>query len=148
MIRPATNADIPAIVRLSATMHSESRYRSLPFNGIKWAEMLRHLIAAPESMVAVAEVHGEVIGAIAGIITDHYFADTRIAYEFGLYVAPEHRGGRSGYQLAKEYIEWAKSCGVEQIDMGITTGIHTERTGALYERLGLVNVGVVYSFGG
>lgn len=147
MIRPATKQDIPEIVRLSETMHQESRYRTLPYNGDKFARLMARLIDSPAGMVAVAERDGQIIGAIAGVVTDHYFADATISYELGLYVEKAHRGTLAGYRLAKEYIDWAKSQGVDQVDMGITTGIDEERTGRMYERLGLHHVGIVFSGG-
>lgn len=147
MIRPARSADIPEIIRLSEIMHQESRYRTLPYNGVKFAALLRQLIDSPAGMVAVAEKNGDIVGAIAGMVTDHYFADATISYELGLYVEKAHRGTMAGYRLAKEYIDWAKEKGADQIDMGITTGIDEERTGQLYERLGLQHVGIVFSGG-
>ncbi|SMG60161.1 GNAT family N-acetyltransferase [Cedecea sp. NFIX57] len=147
MIRPAGISDIPEVIRLSETMHQESRYRELPYSGQKFAALLRRLIDSPDGMVAVAEKNGRIVGAIAAVITEHYFADAHISYELGLYVEKAHRGTLAGYRLAKEYIEWAKSKGVDQIDMGITTDIDEERTGKMYERLGLKHVGIVFSGG-
>lgn len=147
MIRPAGYRDIPDILRLSAEMHLESRYRTLPYSSDKFAALLRRLIDSPDGMVAVAEKDGQIVGTIAAVITEHYFADAHISYELGLYVEKAHRGTLAGYRLAKEYIGWARSKGVDQIDMGITTGIDEERTGRMYERLGLKHVGIVFSGG-
>lgn len=147
MIRPANSTDIPEIIRLSETMHQESRYRTLPYNGRKFAALLRRLIDSPEGMVAVAEKDSQIIGAIAAVVTEHYFADALISYELGLYVEKAHRGTLAGYRLAKEYINWATAKDVDQIDMGITTGIDEERTGRMYERLGLQHVGIIFSGG-
>lgn len=147
MIRRAQHADIPEIIRLSETMHMESRYRALPYNGAKFAGLLRGLIDTDSGLVVVAEKDGGLIGAIAGMVTDHFFADAKIAYEFGLYVEPAQRGTLAGYRLAKAYIDWATEQGADQIDMGITTGIAEERTGKMYERLGLKHVGIIFSGG-
>jgi GNAT superfamily N-acetyltransferase len=147
MIRPAGFRDIPEIIRLSETMHQESRYRDLPYSGQKFSALLRRLIDSPSGMVAVAEKDGQIVGAVAAVITEHYFADANISYELGLYVEKAHRGTLAGYRLAKEYITWARSKGVDQIDMGITTGIDEDRTGRMYERLGLKHVGIVFSGG-
>ena len=145
MIRPATHSDVPEVVRLAATMHLESRYHDLPFNGQKFSALVRRLIDNTAGMVAVAERDGEIIGAIAGLVTEHYFSDALVSYEFGLYVLPEHRGTLAGYRLAKTYVAWARERGATVIDMSITTGITTERTGQIYERLGLVQTGVIFS---
>jgi len=147
MIRRAQKSDIPEIIRLSETMHMESRYRTLPYNGAKFADLIGKLIANSDGLVVVAEKDGQLIGAIAGMVVENYFADARIAYEFGLYVEPAQRGTLAGYRLAKSYVDWATEKGADQIDMGITTGITEERTGKMYERLGLKHVGIIFSGG-
>jgi GNAT superfamily N-acetyltransferase len=53
-----------------------------------------------------------------------------MAFEYGLFVAPEHRGGSAGPRLARAFIEWSKEHGAAVINMGITTGVHAERTGS------------------
>jgi hypothetical protein len=85
----------------------------------------------------VAEKDGAVIGWLAGGIAEQWFSRQLMAFEYGLFIAPEHRGGTAGPRLAKAFITWAEEHGAAIINMGITTGVHEERTGDLYSRLGL-----------
>lgn len=146
MIRNATAGDIPALIELGARMYLESRYaETSPFDEQKCAELARHLIAAPGGCVLVAEHGGHVIGWMAGGIAEQWFSRKLAAFEYGLFIAPEHRGGSAGPRLAKTFIAWAADHGAAVINMGITTGVHEERTGAMYERLGLSRTGLLYS---
>lgn len=146
MIRNATAGDIPALIELGARMYLESRYaETSPFDEQKCAELAQHLIAAPGGCVLVAERDSQVIGWLAGGIAEQWFSRKLMAFEYGLFIAPEHRGGSAGPRLAKTFIAWAADNGAAVINMGITTGVHEERTGAMYERLGLSRTGLLYS---
>ena len=146
MVRNATAGDIPALIELGARMYIESRYsQNSPFDEEKWAELARSVIASPAGCVLVAEKEGVVIGWMAGGVAEQWFSHQLMAFEYGLFVAPEHRGGTAGPRLAKAFITWAKEHGAALINMGITTGVHEERTGEMYSRLGLKRSGLLYS---
>ena len=146
MVRNATAGDIPALIELGARMYIESRYsQNSPFDEEKCAELARSVIASPAGCVLVAEKEGGVIGWMAGGIAEQWFSHQLMAFEYGLFVAPEHRGGTAGPRLAKAFITWAKEHGAALINMGITTGVHEERTGEMYSRLGLKRSGLLNS---
>ncbi|MDA5498007.1 GNAT family N-acetyltransferase [Yersinia aleksiciae] len=145
MIRPATMDDIPALVALGARMHCESRYVTFPYDEDKCAALAVSLINAEFGVVLVAEESGQIVGWVAGGIGEQYFSYERMAFEYGVFIDAEHRGGTAGYRLVKAFIEWAKNHGARVINMGVTTGVHEERTGELYQRLGLARTGSLYS---
>ncbi|HDL7723246.1 TPA: GNAT family N-acetyltransferase [Yersinia enterocolitica] len=145
MIRPATIDDIPALVALGARMHRESRYVTFSFDEDKCAALAVSLINAEFGVVLVVEESDQLVGWVAGGIGEQYFSHERMAFEYGVFIAMEHRGGTAGYRLVKAFIEWAKNHGARVINMGITTGVHEERTGELYQRLGLARTGSLYS---
>lgn len=146
MIRNATAGDIPALIELGTLMYLESRYsENSPFDADKCAELAQNLIYSPSGCVLVAEKDGQIIGWLGGGIAEQFFSHQLMAFEYGLFVAPEHRGGSAGPRLARAFIDWSKEHGAAVINMGITTGVHAERTGQLYSRLGLQQTGLLYS---
>ncbi|HDL7643635.1 TPA: GNAT family N-acetyltransferase [Yersinia enterocolitica] len=146
MIRNATAGDIPALIELGARMYIESRYsQNSPFDEGKCADLARSLISSPGGCLLVAEKDDVVIGWLAGGIAEQWFSRQLMAFEYGLFIAPEHRGATAGPRLAKAFIAWAEDHGAVLINMGITTGVHEERTGDLYSRLGLHRSGLLYS---
>lgn len=146
MVRNATAGDIPALIELGTRMYLESRYsQNSPFDADKCAELARSLINSPAGCVLVAEKDDQVIGWLGGGIAEQWFSRQLMAFEYGLFIAPEYRGGSAGPRLARAFIGWAKDHGAALINMGITTGVHEDRTGELYSRLGLHRSGLLYS---
>jgi GNAT superfamily N-acetyltransferase len=128
MIRHATHSDINALLPLAAAMHAESRFHALDFDQNKMRALFEHLV-------------------LAGGLAQDFFGNTVAAFEYGVYVAPTRRGSMDGVRLVKTYLAWARGRGAVYINMGVTTGVTTDRTGALYERLGARKVGDLYSWG-
>jgi hypothetical protein len=57
----------------------------------------------------VAEQDSLPIGLIAGLLTPHFFnPETKVLAELFWWVQEEHRGGRAGYLLFKEFVEIGK----------------------------------------
>ncbi|EHD22077.1 MULTISPECIES: GNAT family N-acetyltransferase [Brenneria] len=145
MIRHATIEDIPALVLLGMRMHAESNYQKISFNAEKCAGLADQLITSQYGVVLVAETGGQIIGWMAGGVAPFWFSHDRMAFEYGVFIDAEHRGGSAGYRLVKAFIGWAKGHNAVEIRMGITTGVHEERTGDLYQKLGLKRTGLLYS---
>lgn len=145
MIRHATAGDIPALIELGTRMYLESRYASGAFDADKCAALAKQLIDVDAGIVLVAEQGGQLIGWLGGGIGEQWFSHSLMAFEYGLFIAPEHRGGSAGPRMVKAFLAWAKDNGAALVNMGITTGVHEARTGEMYERLGLSRVGSLYS---
>lgn len=144
MIRPATHDDIDRLTELGEMMHVESRFARLPLDRAKVRALFAHLIESPDGLLIVSEKDGDIIGGFAGYIVEHYFAHTKVASDFGLFIAPEFRGGMSAPRLLKAYVDWAKEKGAAMIQAGITTGVHVEASTALYQRLGFKPAGALF----
>lgn len=144
MIRPATQADIGTLLQLAEAMHVESKWRVMNFDLDKTAALFTHLINSPTGCVLVAEREGEVIGGMAGWCDEHFFSRDKFAGEFGVFVQPGRRGGMAAARLLRAFRAWAIDAGAAMIEVGITTGVHVERSAQLYEALGFQRTGVVF----
>ena len=147
MIRHATLADVERLAELARDMHAESRFRELNFNLDKVVVLFAGLVEEENGLLLAAERDGDLVGFVAGGIGEDYFGDDRFSFEYGVYVAPAHRGSMAGPHLAREFLRWSDERGARYKNMAISTDITTDRTGALYERLGGKNVGNLYSWG-
>lgn len=147
MIRAATHADMGSMLLLAELMHAESSYRAHPFAIDKMASLFSGLINGAGCLF-VSTTEGQVRGVMAGYCEESWFTPAKVAGEYGLYVAPEHRGGRHAVGLVNAFRTWATEQGADLIQMGITTGITTERTAELYERLGFRRCGVIFEYEG
>lgn len=144
MIRPATHDDIDRLVILGEEMHVESRFARLPLDVDKVRALFAHLIESQDGLLLVSEKDGEIIGGFAGYVAEHYFSRTKVACDFGLFIAHEHRGGMSAPRLMKAYAAWAKEHGAKMIQAGITTGVHVDESSRLYQALGYRQVGALF----
>ncbi|MCY1197248.1 hypothetical protein D9M72_86100 [compost metagenome] len=147
MIRTATADDIVPTVALAQAFHNETAYASTEFAPAKVTALFEGLIAEERGLLLVAEEGGERIGFLAGGIGEDYFGDGLFAFEYGVYVVPARRGGMAGPRLVQHFLRWSDDLGIRRKHMAISTGIATERTGALYEHLGATNSGALYSWG-
>lgn len=132
-----------AAVRLGGDMWSESAvYASLPRSVDKMIEFAYHMRADPMSFFGVAvddsdTCHGFMIGSLA----EYGFSDACFAYDRLLYVAPTMRGSVAARMLITAFETWARGRGAQRVLLGVTTGVHTERTEQLYNKLGYDTVG-------
>lgn len=143
MIRSATPNDIPALLALGAQMHAESpRFSRLRFSATRLESTLRLLLGSGQFLV-VAEDGRRVVGGMAAVAMPHWASDDLVATDLALFVAPEARGGMVPARLIKAYTAWAHERGAVLVQAGITTGVNTETTAALYERMGLKRCGAL-----
>lgn len=143
MIRAATLQDLPRLVDLGRVMHSESRFADIELVPAKLESTLRHAIFM--GGVFVAERDGVIIGGFAGVIVEYFFSTERMACDLAIFVEPTKRGGFTAAALISAFKIWARRQGAKRIELGVSTGVHTEKTGALFERLGLKRQGALYT---
>lgn len=144
MIRDATFDDLPQLVELGRVMHAESpRFARLTFSAGRLHLTLAALIEAGQFLRVGTDEAGAVVGGMAGMVTQHWASDDLVANELALFVAPEYRGGLLAVRLLTRYLQWAAERGAVIIQAGVTTGVDTETTARLYERMGLKRCGVI-----
>lgn len=143
MIRTATEQDLPVLIALGESMHQESRFRSILFVPEKLEITLRSLMQSG-GCVLVAEQSGKIVGGFAGGVCEYFFSNEKMAGDLALFVDPDRRGGIIAAALIKRFIEWSRDSGVKNVELGVSTGVHPEATGALFERLGFARQGGLY----
>lgn len=140
MIRAARHSDIPRIIELGTILHATSSYSSMAFCPDKVAGFMAFLIDGG-GVVFVAEVYGVVVGGMAGGVTDQWFSNDLIAYDYSIFVEPGRRNGIIAMRLIRAFEEWARIMGAKQLHMGIGTSVNVEGTTRLYQSLGLNHYG-------
>ena len=145
MLRDATTDDVPALVDLGRVMHAESpTFAALRFDEAKLAATIVHVIQSPDGFARVAtDAGGDVVGAMLGLATPHWFSPDRVACDLALFIRPEHRGGMAAVRLLNAYAHWAEDIGAALVMFGVMTGVEPEKTEQLCSRLGWRRGGVV-----
>lgn len=130
-IRRAVAADAEAFVAGWQRVADERQFLSL-----------RHVRVTPAQMAARFEdgddltIVGEVAGRLAAALGILRLGSTQTEHrgELGMWILPEHRGQRFGAALIQYAESWAKSVGIERIELGVFP--ENVRAIRLYERLG------------
>jgi GNAT superfamily N-acetyltransferase len=137
VIRPATEPDIPRLLKMGARFIAETPYKNHIFANPEQMEKLAKQLMASGG-VLVYERDGELIGMLGYVVFPHYVSGELIAGEVFWWVEPEARG--IGRELMKVAEEQARAAGAKRFQFVAPT----ERVAKLYERLGYERVEVMY----
>lgn len=143
-LRMAVLSDLPQLLGLAHVMHAESRYAAWPLSEVRVADLIASLIQSPDGVVLVADDGGQIVGGMVGMVSEHWFTETRHASEFALFIEPARRGGSLALRILRRFEDEARARGAAVLHMGITTGVAAERTARLYEHMGCELFGPVY----
>lgn len=144
MIREATLSDIDALLELAryfvpltgAASLSERRFRP----------ELCKIIKSEHMLALVAEHEGKVVGCLLGQIGRVWYSEDCYATDIGFVVLPDY-SGIYAWLMAKKFVRWAKEQPkVVEVTMQISSGLgDTDRTGKMYESIGLKKMGGCYT---
>lgn len=142
MLRSFAEKDFEEVFALGVLMHEESVFRHFDFDKEKCRALFQRFTSNPDTHFAcLSESGGVVTGMFLGSICEHYFGKDLIASDTLWYVLPEHRGSRAGLQLLRAFENWAKARNAAEVFIGVSTGLGTDRTGAMLQKLGYDVVG-------
>ena len=101
----------------------------------------------PESdtLILIAEDDGEVVGFFIGRVVEYFFSDEKIAEDLVMVFKPDRRDG-IGVAISEiifGFNLWATRKGVNEVSVGITSGIAGDGYKKLLQRHGFTEVGVL-----
>lgn len=139
VIRPATLADVPALVVMGQQFAQTELYRDiLRENPEQMAIVATHLIEDDTGTVLVLERDGILMGMIGLVCTPHFLSGDMYAGEVFWWVTPGQRG--DGVRLLRAAESWAIELGAKTLQMIAPT----ERVGRFYDRLGFTRMETSY----
>ena len=145
-IRPAKFADIKLMVPFLMEANALTVSKNVPIDVPTLTKTLQQVVNTPGNQ-AFLSFDGETLtGVLAGVSNQIWFSKKKQVVDLVFYVSPEHRG--HGFYLARRYLAWAKNVkGAVEVFLGATSGLDTDRTEELYQKLGLDRVGATYRLG-
>lgn len=129
MIRLARKDDADRIGQLWAEMVAyHERFDPLMFRpaeqgAVMYAHSIRDRLADPQARVLVAEVGGEAVGYVCGLIADistEIFQPLRSGLLTDIYLVDEHRRRGLGTELVERLALWFRAKGVRQFEWHVS----------------------------
>lgn len=142
-VEVATPDDAPALAALGEVLHDTSSYAPVPYSRAKVEALMRDL-SAGAGVVFVVRRDGEIVGGIAGAVSAHWFSEELHGYEFSFFIHPSARNGFTAMKLLNAFRIWCERKGAKSLRIGITTGIHPDKTGELYRLMGFKDAGTLF----
>lgn len=129
-IREATTGDVDSLVSMGERFLGSVYAQKIHANPVALRQLSESLIASPDAVIYVAEVHSAVVGMMGLMRYVHPMSGELTASEVMWWVDPERRG--SGVRLFRVGEQWARDSGATVIQM-IAPSPEVER---FYERFG------------
>lgn len=145
-IRSITYEDLDDIVAMGARMHAESDYSFLPYCYDKVKGILiGYLDDGRGKFVRIVTSGGGVpVAVLGGMMATYPFCTAKIAKDLIFFVDVSYRGSAAAMMLLQAFRTWAVENEAAEICLSVSSGVHTDRTGRFYERMGLRYVGGIY----
>lgn len=144
MIREGKLDDIPKLLEIGQ-YYLDQIHPGMKIDKQQAPKDLRYLMSSKTGVVLVAEEEGEIVGVLAGQVMKQAFVDCRYATDLAFVVLPGHP--IQAVQIARQFVHWAKQQrNVKEIVLNISSGLgNVDRTGKMYERLGMRKMGGTYA---
>lgn len=146
VVRQSTELDLIRIAKLGEHYVSEAKHHDSVGFDPEFAVIGGSLALRDENqLLLIASEDNEACGFLWGCTMRLPWSANEIAVDLVLYVSPSKRNGRAGLKLIREYEAWAKSRGVHQVRLSVVSGLDSDRTAELYERMGFTCIGTQHS---
>ena len=134
-IRPATLADLPALLRMAAAFVEQTSYRGkLASNADAVVNLVHGLLQ--QGLVLVAADGDTPIGMLGAIVFVSPMTGEKTANELALWVEPGHRAFRTASALLNTFEAWAQEQGATVVQLSAPAGEQGARVGRLYGHRG------------
>lgn len=140
MIRQATGADVPAMVRMAGDFIAASG-TGLPFDAEYVESSLRIHLGTGGRFTVVLDVDGEARGMLCAMASRSTLAPVAVATELVFWIDPECRG-RAAMEMIQAYSDWAQAAGCMSAAMVSLPGRSLER---LYSMAGFAPAETTHS---
>jgi hypothetical protein len=87
-------------------------------------------------------VEGKLKGFILGILTEHYFHSSKMAYCMAIFVSQDSR--KYGLEMVRAFEAWARYKKAESLHIATYTNLSPKSLGKLYQKLGYSVKEVIY----
>lgn len=138
ILRATTADEINEAIALAKVMHAEHPlYHHYSFDRDRLFALAEKALPVDSDFVLwLAKDEKGLVGFFFGGVVPYFFSSQRYAFDFGLFVHPDTRGGLAAWKLLDAFEAWAKDKKVDRVFLGVTVGVEGDPARRLYEKRG------------
>jgi GNAT superfamily N-acetyltransferase len=145
-VRSVRDEDVDQCVELGKLMWAESPVFSSHELDTDKFKSLAGMCLHDDAFMGFVAIHDDrVVGFWAGSIQSFWYSDDRIIRDFVFYVDLNFRGTSAAYRLIRAVEMWAKSSGVSEIGIGLSSLVDIEKTTCFFDRMGYSKQIIVFN---
>lgn len=143
MIKEATLFDLPKVFEVSKELYATAinHQQVYALDDERALLSLKMLITSARSTILIDEKNENITGLLIASLSTPPAGNNLIANDIAFFVKS---GGTTALRLIKKYEAWAKSKGATHIELGVSSGVNTDRTLSMYSCLGYAPSSVTY----
>jgi len=142
MIEYLTHETLEEALDFAEKSHGDSAWKDFPFKRDILRVNLQKMIGNEQFFTCMYRKDGVLVGYFFARLGYFLFSDRLLGLENGIYITPEHRGGRIGYRMFHAYLEWCRRQLSEPlIDVYFGEDKDNEKTYSFLRKLGMIECG-------
>lgn len=128
--------------------HADSAWKDYPFDRGLLCKNLEKMIGKPQYFTCICRKDGKIVGYWFATLCRLLCSEKLRGEENGIYILPEHRGGRAAYIMWAAFKEWCDEHEAEPIAAAqFSDQKSNEKAYTFFNRLGMIECGRIFRGG-
>jgi L-amino acid N-acyltransferase YncA len=128
--------------------HKDSAWQDYPFERGTLASNLEKMIGRDNYFTCIYRKEDKIVGYFFASLGSFLFSSVLLGMENGIYIEPEHRGGRVALTMYNAFVAWCVKLGVEPfVEIYFGENDSNQRVYQFFHKVGMIECGKVFRGG-
>lgn len=128
--------------------HADSAWKDYPFERHVLGVNLARMVGNHNYFTCIYRKNGKIVGYFFATLGAFLFSSKMLGMENGIYIAPEHRGGRVALLMYNEFLGWCEQMKVEpMIEIYFGSDAGNSKVYEFFTKVGMIECGRVFRGG-
>lgn len=138
-------SNLEELVALFRRGYHDSGWEHHSFDESYLRENLRQMIGKESDFACMYRKGDRIVGGFVASLGQFLFSRTLVGMENGIYIEPEHRGGRAAFLMYNEFVKWCDKMGAEPfVEIYFSDAESNQRTYNFFTKVGMVECGKIF----
>jgi hypothetical protein len=148
MIEILTLSNLIEALDFAERSHQDSAWKDYPFDRELLCKNLEKMIRSPQHFTCIYRSEGKIIGYWFATLCRLLCSKKLRGEENGIYILPEHRGGRSAYIMWMAYKQWCFEHDAEPIcQVQFSDDQSNQKAYSFFRKAGMIECGRIFRGG-